>query len=52
MAGSKITDKIALIAIVAALLVTAAFTRGEALGIAEFAQLSDRLDAMAKETTA
>ncbi|MCR5369216.1 MAG: carbohydrate-binding domain-containing protein [Clostridium sp.] len=33
MAGSKITDKIALIAIVAALLVTAAFTRGEALGI-------------------
>lgn len=26
--------------------------RGEALGIAEFARLSDRLDAMAKETTA
>ena len=26
--------------------------RGETLGIAEFAQLSDRLDAMAKETTA
>ena len=26
--------------------------RGEALGIAEFAQLSDRLDALEKETTA
>ena len=33
MAGSKIIDKIAVIAIIAALFITAAFTRGEALGI-------------------
>ena len=33
MAGSRIIDKIAVIAIIAALLITAAFTRGEALGI-------------------
>lgn len=33
MAGSRIIDKIAVIAIIAALLITAAFTRGESLGI-------------------